>query len=127
MKTLKIPAQGKVMKKVLQKASTVAYKGKGKMTQAQDDASDRRAGRKEGSPADIAQDRRNGIKDKKKKKATGAIKHTGKFNGKSNALGQGGRAAQMRARGVPAGVIGNIARREHAAPGQSNYHKRGKK
>ena len=36
-----------------------------KMTQKQDDVADKKAGRKEGSKADIAQDRRNGIKDKK--------------------------------------------------------------
>lgn len=67
-------------------------------------------------------------KKKVVKKASGAIKHTGSFGGKSNQLGQGGRAAQMRARGVPGGVIGAIARREGAAPGQPNYHKRkGKK
>lgn len=52
----------------------------------------------------------------------GGIKHTGSFEGKSNKLGHGGRAAQMRARGVPGGVIGMIARREGAAPGQAHYH-----
>ena len=50
------------------------------------------------------------------------IKKTGSFQGKSNALGHGGRAAQMKAAGVPGGVIGNIARKEQAAPGQKNYH-----
>jgi hypothetical protein len=50
------------------------------------------------------------------------IKHTGSFHGKSNKLGYGGRAAQMKAQGVPGAVIGAIARREGAAPGQSNYH-----
>jgi len=49
-------------------------------------------------------------------------KKTGKFRGKSNALGHGGRAAQLKARGVPGGVIGNIARRKGAAPGGPNYH-----
>ena len=58
----------------------------------------------------------------------GKIKHTGTFQGKSNQLGYGGRAAQMKAEGVPGGVIGNIARREGAAPGGPNYHgKTGKK
>lgn len=52
----------------------------------------------------------------------GAIKDTGSFHGKSNALGHGGRAAQLKARGVPGGVIGNLARAAHAAPGQANYH-----
>ena len=60
--------------------------------------------------------------------AKGPIKHTGSYDGKSNKLGHGGRAAQMEARGVPGGVIGAIARREGAAPGQKNYHpsKKGK-
>ena len=49
-------------------------------------------------------------------------KKTGKFRGKSNKLGHGGRAAQLKARGVPQAVIGMIARRKHAAPGQANYH-----
>jgi hypothetical protein len=53
---------------------------------------------------------------------------TGSFHGKSNKLGHGGRAAQLKARGVPGAVIGAIARRKGAAPGQRNYHgkKRGK-
>jgi hypothetical protein len=57
------------------------------------------------------------------------IKKTGSYKGKSNKLGHGGRAAQMKAAGVPGGVIGNIARKEGAAPGGPNYHgkKGGKK
>jgi hypothetical protein len=52
---------------------------------------------------------------------------TGKFRGKSNKLGHGGRAAQLKAQGVPQGVIGKIARAKGAAPGGPNYHgKRGK-
>jgi hypothetical protein len=47
---------------------------------------------------------------------------TGSYKGKSNKLGYGGRAAQMKAKGVPGGVIGNIARRKGAAPGGRNYH-----
>jgi len=47
---------------------------------------------------------------------------TGSFKGKSNKLGHGGRAAQLKAQGVPGGVIGNIARKKKAAPGQKNYH-----
>ena len=56
-------------------------------------------------------------------------KHTGSYKGKSNKLGHGGRAAQLRDQGVPEGVIGKIARRKQAAPGQKNYHgkKRGAK
>lgn len=49
-------------------------------------------------------------------------KKTGSFEGKSNKLGHGGRAAQLKAQGVPAGVIGKIAREKGAAPGQRNYH-----
>jgi hypothetical protein len=49
-------------------------------------------------------------------------KKTGLFHGKSNKLGHGGRAAQLKAQGVPAGVIGEIARKKQAAPGQKNYH-----
>lgn len=44
--------------------------------------------------------------------------------GKSNKLGQGGRAAQLKAKGVPAGVIGEIARQKQAAPGQKNFHRK---
>ena len=58
------------------------------------------------------------------------IKKSGKFHGKSNKLGHGGRAAQLKAEGVPGGVIGElaravagmIARRKGAAPGGSHYH-----
>jgi hypothetical protein len=49
-------------------------------------------------------------------------KKTGTYKGKSNALGHGGRAAQLKAHGVPGGVIGAIARSKQAAPGQKNYH-----
>lgn len=47
---------------------------------------------------------------------------SGSYKGKSNALGHGGRAQQLRDQGVPGGVIGAIARRKGAAPGQSHYH-----
>lgn len=62
----------------------------------------------------------------------GTIKKTGTFHGKSNTLGHGGRAAQLKAQGVPGGVIGMLAREAGAAPGQPNYHgkkkaKKGKK
>lgn len=50
------------------------------------------------------------------------IKTTGTYKGKSNALGHGGRAAQLKAQGVPGGVIGNLARAAGAAPGGPNYH-----
>ncbi len=63
-----------------------------------------------------------------KGKPKGAIKKIGTFKGKSNALGHGGRAAQLRAKGVPEGVIGMLARKAGAAPGQPNFHggKKGK-
>lgn len=59
---------------------------------------------------------------------SGDIKTSGTYKGKSNALGHGGRAQQMKDKGVPGGVIGAIARREGAAPGGPNFHggKRGK-
>ena len=55
------------------------------------------------------------------------VKKSGKFEGKSNKLGHGGRAAQLKAEGVPDGVIGNLARKAQAAPGQKNYHGKKKK
>lgn len=57
----------------------------------------------------------------------GAVKLSGSFKGKSNKLGQGGRAAQLKAQGVPGGVIGKLARAAQAAPGQKNFHKKAKK
>ena len=51
------------------------------------------------------------------------VKTTGTYKGKSNKLGEGGRSAQMKDQGVPGGVIGAIARKEGAAPGQPNYHR----
>jgi len=50
------------------------------------------------------------------------VKLTGMTKGKSNALGHGGRAQQLRDKGVPEGVIGNLARKSQAAPGQRNFH-----
>lgn len=52
----------------------------------------------------------------------GTTRKTGSFHGKSNKLGHGGRAAQLKAQGVPGGVIGAIARSKGAAPGGPNYH-----
>ena len=49
-------------------------------------------------------------------------KKSGSFKGKSNKLGSGGRAAQLKAKGVPGGVIGNLARKAGAAPGGPNFH-----
>ncbi|MDI3304671.1 MAG: hypothetical protein QJR04_25315 [Burkholderia multivorans] len=63
----------------------------------------------------------NGVKITRHGNSTGT-KKTGSFDGKSNKLGYGGRAAQLEAKGVPKGVIGEIARRKGAAPGGPNYH-----
>ncbi len=57
----------------------------------------------------------------------GTVKKTGTYKGKSNKLGYGGRAAQLRDQGVPEGVIGSLARKAQAAPGQKNYHGKRKK
>lgn len=54
--------------------------------------------------------------------ASKGVKDTGSFRGQSNTLGHGGRAAQLKAKGVPGGVIGMLARKAKAAPGQVNYH-----
>lgn len=60
--------------------------------------------------------------------AAKSTKKTGTFAGRSNELGHGGRAAQLKAKGVPGYVIGKIAREKDAAPGMKNYHpkKKGK-
>ena len=55
-------------------------------------------------------------------KRYGAVQKHGSFEGKSNKLGQGGRAAQLKAKGVPGYVIGSLARAAHAAPGEKNFH-----
>lgn len=77
-------------------------------------------------------DMKKGIKQSKKEevsdKMKGKVKKTGSFQGKSNKLGYGGRAAQLKAKGVPGAVIGMLARKAGAAPGMKNYHgKRGGK
>lgn len=78
---------------------------------------------------DVGSDEKEYKREDKHEKAMPSLttKHTGKFEGKSNALGHGGRAAQLKARGVPGGVIGNLAREAHAAPGEANYHGKHKK
>lgn len=52
----------------------------------------------------------------------GQTQKTGTYKGKSNDLGHGGRAQQLKDQGVPQGVIGMIAREKGAAPGGKNYH-----
>jgi hypothetical protein len=56
-----------------------------------------------------------------------AVRMTGMYKGKSNKLGYGGRSQQLKDKGVPGGVIGNLARKAQAAPGQKNYHGKKKK
>jgi hypothetical protein len=54
-------------------------------------------------------------------KAMANTRKSGSFEGKSNKLGMGGRAAQLKAQGVPGAVIGATARSKGAAPGGPNY------
>jgi len=65
---------------------------------------------------------KNGVMMAKAGAVVGGTKKTGTYKGKSNKLGYGGRAAQLRDKGVPEAVIGQIARRKGAAPGGPNYH-----
>lgn len=62
------------------------------------------------------------MKSEKAEKKKKGIKTSGTYKGKSNKLGYGGRAQQLKDKGVPGGVIGNLARKAQAAPGQKNYH-----
>ena len=98
-----------------------------KWTEEEDDAEDRKLGIKEGSAEDMKKDHSRGLAKKRKHMKHKSIKMTGKFHGKSNKLGQGGRAAQLVAKGVQGGVIGNLARAAQAAPGQKNFHKKKRK
>jgi hypothetical protein len=50
------------------------------------------------------------------------MKKSGKSHGKSNKLGYGGRAAQLKAHGMSDRLIGWLAHRAKAAPGEKNYH-----
>ena len=47
---------------------------------------------------------KNLVKNNMKTYIKGGIKTTGSFKGQSNKLGFGGRAAQLKAKGVPGGV-----------------------
>ncbi len=62
---------------------------------------------------------RNNMPTKSKKYI---IKKSGSFAGKSNKLGHGGRAAQLKAQGASPALIGYLARKAGAAPGMRNYH-----
>lgn len=66
--------------------------------------------------------KKNTLFTKKVRAAIKNLKKSGSFHGKSNALGMGGRAAQLKAKGVPGGVIGFLARKAGAAKGGPNYH-----
>jgi hypothetical protein len=57
-----------------------------------------------------------------KKESSGDTKKTGTYKGKSNKLGEGGRAQQLKDKGVPGGEIGILARAKGAAPGGPNFH-----
>lgn len=59
--------------------------------------------------------------------AFGAKKMPSTYKGKSTELGKGGRAAKMEDEGVPDNVIGAIARKKQAAPGQKFYRPSAKK
>lgn len=95
-------------------------KKKKKMTQAQDDAYDRRHGIKEGSKRDIAQDRRNGIMDKKKHKVVKAAK-------KTSMIAHKGKKKAVLTTGAFGGKPKRLVRGGKAIPGQSNYLKDTKK
>jgi len=49
------------------------------------------------------------------------------YKGKSTDLGKGGRSAKLEDEGVPGAVIGAIARKKDAAPGQKFYRPSAKK
>lgn len=49
------------------------------------------------------------------------------YKGKSTELGSGGRAAKLKDEGVPDAVVGAIARKKDAAPGQKYYRPSKKK
>lgn len=49
-------------------------------------------------------------------------KKTGYTDGKLNKPGMGGRAQQLKNKGVPGAVIGTIARSKGEAPGQKGFH-----
>jgi hypothetical protein len=92
-----------------------------KVAMAKDKVSDKQKGIKQNSPVDKKIDASVLAKAMTTGKS-GSTKKTGTFKGKSNSLGHGGRAAQLKAKGVPGGVIGAMARKKGAAPGGSNYH-----
>lgn len=56
----------------------------------------------------------------------GETKKTGKFQGKSNALGGGGRAAQLKARGMSGALIGYLGRKKYGAKAMAQMSAAGK-
>lgn len=73
-------------------------------------------------PGELIGMMKKGGKHMKRAAKIAGIKHTGSFHGKSNALGHGGRAAQLKAQGKSGALIGYLARQAQAAPGQKNFH-----
>jgi len=59
--------------------------------------------------------------------ATMTTKKTGKFQGKSNKLGGGGRFAQMEAKGVSPALAAYIGRKVHGAKSMAKMSVAGKK
>jgi hypothetical protein len=55
------------------------------------------------------------------------IKKTGTFQGQSNDLGQGGRAAQMKAKGMSGALIGFLGRKKYGAKAMAKWSAAGRK
>lgn len=73
----------------------------------------RKLGVKKGSPVGALMEKSQSMVGKKMPK---------RFMGKSTNPGMGGRAKILKAKGVPKGVIGAIARSKGEAPGQKGFH-----
>lgn len=57
---------------------------------------------------------------------TGTTQKTGSFAGKSNALGGGGRAAQLKANGMSGALIGFLGRRKYGSKAMSQMSAKGR-
>lgn len=55
------------------------------------------------------------------------IKKSGSYDGKSNAYGGGGRAAQLKAQGMSGALIGFIGRKNHGAASMGKVSAAGRK
>jgi hypothetical protein len=60
-------------------------------------------------------------------KPSQVIKTSGKFNGKSNKLGGGGRSAQLKAKGLNGAEIAAIGRNKYGNKGFAKLSAKGKK